>query len=48
LTNRDKNKPDVILEFYNSSSDNPILRNEILLAEKWAGIVNELIAGGNK
>ena len=48
LTNRDKNKPDVILEFYNSRSDNPILRNEILLAEKWAGIVNVLIAGGNK
>jgi hypothetical protein len=48
LTNRDKNKPDVILEFYNSSSDNPILRNEILLAEKWAGIVNGLVAGGNK
>jgi hypothetical protein len=48
LTNRDKNKPDVILEFYNAITDNPILRNEIQLAEKWAGIVNGLVAGGNK
>jgi hypothetical protein len=36
------------LEFYNAITDNPILRNEIQLAEKWAGIVNGLVAGGNK
>ncbi|MEI6139457.1 MAG: hypothetical protein WCP85_09340 [Mariniphaga sp.] len=44
LSNRDKNKPDIILEFYNSATDNPVMRNEIQLVEKWSGIVNKLLS----
>jgi hypothetical protein len=36
------NKPDVILDFYNSGYDSLTLRGEIQLAEKWAEIANSM------
>lgn len=45
LVNSDPKKPDVSLEFYNSSFDNLTLNGEIQLTEKWSEIVNKNIAG---
>jgi len=42
--NRDKNKPDVIAEFYNKQTGNPSLSGEFQMAEKWCKIVNDRIA----
>ncbi len=36
----DPQKPDLILEFYNSAYDSLTLRDEINLAEKWSAIAN--------
>ena len=36
----DPKKPDLILEFYNSTYDSLALRDEIRLAEKWSAIAN--------
>lgn len=45
LNSRDPKQTDVTLEFYNTNRDNLFLNGELPLAEKWAGIVNENIAG---
>ena len=49
LTERDYQKPELTLEFYNSIYDSLALRDEIQLAKKWSEIVNSEIsslAGG--
>ena len=43
FVNRDKNVPDVTLEFYNSTTDSLYLNGEIQLTEKWAGIINSVL-----
>lgn len=40
FSNKDKNIPEVIFEFYNSKYDNPTLHTELQLAGKWLEIVN--------
>jgi len=45
LSSRDPKQPETILEFYNTNRDNLFLNGELPLSEKWAGIVNENIAG---
>jgi hypothetical protein len=42
--NRDKNKSDVIAEFYNKETGNPSLSGEFQMAEKWCKIANDRIA----
>lgn len=44
FVNQDKNKPEIILGFYNSAIDSLSLRNEFQLTEKWSGIVNSTIS----
>jgi hypothetical protein len=46
--NRDKNKPDVIAEFYNKETGNLNLTGELQLAEKWCKIANDKIASISK
>ena len=41
----DKEKPETFLEFYNFDSNFLSSDKELSLTEKWAGIVNEVIAG---
>lgn len=43
FVNRDKNKPDEIIEFYNSNTDSLYLRGEIQLTEKWSKIINSMM-----
>ena len=45
LTSPDAKIADTMLEFYNTNRDNLFLNGELQLAEKWAVIVNENIAG---
>ena len=40
----DKNKPDTIIEFYNTAYDNLFLAGELQIAEKWSKIVNDKIS----
>ena len=44
FSNREPRKPDVFLEFYNTSRDNLTLNGEVQLTEKWADIANKSIA----
>jgi len=44
FTNKDKNKADKIVEFYNSNTDSLTLTGELQLAEKWCVLVNNGIA----
>lgn len=46
--NRDKNKPDLIAEFYNKETGNLNLTGELQLAEKWCKIANDKIASLTK
>ena len=39
----DAKKPEVALEFYNNDYDALTIRDELLLAKKWQGIVNDFI-----
>lgn len=39
-----KNKPSLVLEFYNSEYDSLSESGELQLAEKWAGIINKVVA----
>ena len=43
FVNHDKNKPDLIAEFYNKETGNLNLTGELQLAEKWCKIVNDKI-----
>jgi hypothetical protein len=43
--NRDKNKSDTLVPFYNADYDRLTLSGEIQLAEKWCKITNDTIAG---
>jgi BioD-like phosphotransacetylase family protein len=43
LTNKDKNKQDIIVEFYNSNYDRLTLVGELQMAEKWCKIANDKI-----
>jgi len=45
LTSPDAKIADTMLEFYNTNRDNLFLNGELQLADKWASIVNENIAG---
>jgi hypothetical protein len=45
LTNRDKNKPEIDLEFYSSMHGRLTLAGEVQLVEKWSGIVSKELAG---
>jgi ABC-type glycerol-3-phosphate transport system permease component len=45
FTFRDKNKPEVGLEFYNNTHDSLSLAGEVQLAEKWSAIVGKELAG---
>lgn len=38
--NKEKSKPDVVVEFYNSNTDRLTLVGELQLAEKWCVLVN--------
>lgn len=42
--NRDKNKPDLVAEFYNKETGNPDLSGEFQMAEKWCKHVNDKIS----
>jgi hypothetical protein len=44
FTFRDKNKPEVGLEFYNTTHDSLSLAGEVQLVEKWSGIVEKELA----
>jgi ABC-type glycerol-3-phosphate transport system permease component len=44
FTNRDKNKPEIGLEFYNTTHDSLSLAGEVQLVEKWSGIVEKELA----
>jgi len=46
--NRDKNKPELIAEFYNKETGNLNLTGELQLAEKWCKIANDRIASISK
>ena len=41
FANRDKNKPETIVELYNVNNDNSGLSGELQLAEKWCKIAND-------
>jgi hypothetical protein len=41
FSNRDKNKPEAIVEFYNIDNDNATLSGELQLSEKWCKITND-------
>ena len=42
--NHDKNKPDLIIEFYNKETGNLNLTGELQMAQKWCKIANDKIA----
>jgi hypothetical protein len=44
LTNRDKEKPEIGLEFYNITNDSLAISGEVQLVEKWSGIVEKELA----
>ncbi len=46
--NRDKNKPELIAEFYNKETGNLNLTGELQMAEKWCKIINDKIASLSK
>jgi|APDOM4702015159_1054818.scaffolds.fasta_scaffold159574_1 hypothetical protein len=48
FTNIDKNKSDIIVEFYNANTDRLTLTGELQLAEKWCKIANDKIASISK
>jgi hypothetical protein len=48
LTLQAVNKPDSILEFYNTDYDRLSLTGELQLAEKWAGIINSIVKRAEK
>lgn len=45
FSNVTRNKPDTIIEFYNTAYDNLFLAGELQIAEKWSKTVNDQIAG---
>lgn len=46
--NRDKNKPDLVAEFYNKETGNLNLTGELQIAEKWCKIANDRITSISK
>jgi len=44
FSNINRNKPDTIVEFYNTAYDNLFLAGELVIAEKWGKIINDKIA----
>lgn len=44
LLSKDKAKPNIELEFYNSEHDSLTIREELQLAEKWSGILESSIS----
>lgn len=42
---KDKNKPEIGLEFYNTIHDSLAMSGEVQLIEKWSGIVTKELAG---
>ncbi len=40
FTSTDNSKPDTIIEFYNASVDGMTLSNEVIIAERWAKLLN--------
>lgn len=46
--NRDKTKPEKVLDLYNNTYDGLRLTGEIHLSEKWSKIANDCIAHGRK
>jgi hypothetical protein len=42
--NKEKSKPDVLVEFYDSNIDRLTLAGELQLAEKWCTLINKQIA----
>jgi hypothetical protein len=45
FSNRDKTKPEIGLEFYNTVHDSLAISGEVQLVEKWSGIVEKELAG---
>ncbi len=45
FSNINRNKPDTIVEFYNTTYDNLFLAGEPQIADKWSKIVNDKITG---
>jgi hypothetical protein len=45
LTYLDKNRPEILLEFYSTDHDSFSLSGELQLTEKWKEIINSAIAG---
>lgn len=43
MTNKVKNKPDTVIEFYNQETDRLDLFGELQLAEKWCKLLNDTI-----
>jgi hypothetical protein len=43
LLSKEKDKPDIFLEFYNNEYDSLIISEELQLAEKWVGIINQSV-----
>jgi ABC-type glycerol-3-phosphate transport system permease component len=43
--NKDKNKPEIGLEFYSIAHDSLAIAGEVQLVEKWSGIVEKELAG---
>jgi hypothetical protein len=41
FTSKDKNKPEIGLEFYNTTHDSLALAGEVQLVEKWSGIIGK-------
>ena len=41
FTHLDKNKPDVVFDFYNATNDYSLLNGELQLMEKWQKIAND-------
>lgn len=48
FTLKDKSKPEILVEFYNSDTDRLTLAGELQLAEKWCAIINNRSAQLNK
>ena len=44
FTNRDKNKPDIMVEFYNNETGNLAISGELQMAQMWCKLINDAIS----